>query len=200
VAARAPQARTRDGNTAVAERALAQRLNLGCGLDIRPGYVNVDVAPLPGVDVVHDLNELPLPLRDAAFDEVLCKDVLEHLDYVPLLREIHRVLRPGGRLLVESPHFTSRAYPLDPTHRHAFSVGTFEFFVSGGKYARDYYFDFRFARSEGARLVFHRYRWQPWNYLVEPLVNVSPAVQEFYEETFLSRLFPAANVRVTLVK
>jgi hypothetical protein len=31
-------------------------------------------------------------------------------------------------------------------------------------------------------------------------VNVSPGMQVFYEETFLSRLFPAANVEVTLVK
>src|SRR5919109_476542 len=72
----------------------AARLNLGCGHDIREGYVNVDAAPLPGVDVVHDLNRLPLPFADERFDEVNCKDVLEHVDYIPLLREIHRLLRP----------------------------------------------------------------------------------------------------------
>ena len=53
-----------------------RKLNLGSGIDIRPGYVNLDVAALPGVDVVHDLAELPLPFETAAFDEVLCKDIL----------------------------------------------------------------------------------------------------------------------------
>src|SRR5436309_921097 len=74
------------------------RLNLGSGTDVREGYVNLDIAALPGVDVVHDLSRLPLPFEDAQFEEVLCKDILEHLDYVPVLRELHRIIRPGGRL------------------------------------------------------------------------------------------------------
>jgi SAM-dependent methyltransferase len=180
---------------------LPDRLNLGCGTDVRPGYVNLDIAPLEGVDVVHDLAQLPLPFGDAVFGEVVCKDVLEHVDLIAVLREIHRILRPGGRVTVIGPHFTSPAVYIDPTHRTAFSIDTLRFFVAGGKYAgRAYYFDFHFAAVQSARIVFHRYRWQPWNYLVEPLVNVSPGMQVFYEETFLSRLFPAANVEVTLVK
>ncbi|HEY3021519.1 MAG TPA: class I SAM-dependent methyltransferase [Solirubrobacteraceae bacterium] len=177
---------------------LAPRLNLGCGTDIRRGYVNLDIAPLPGVDVVHDLGELPLPFPDAAFDEVNCKDILEHLDYVDVLREIHRILRPGGRVVVEGPHFTAPAVWIDPTHRTAFSIETLGFFVAGGD--RAYYFDFHFSAVADRRIVFHRYRWQPWNYVVEPLVNLSSGAQRYYEETFLARLFPAANVRVTLVK
>jgi SAM-dependent methyltransferase len=177
------------------------RLNLGCGHDVRPGHVNLDAAPLPGVDVVHDLNVLPLPFEDERFVKVVCKDVLEHVDYIPLLREVHRILRPGGTVDIESPHYTSRAYPLDPTHRTAFSVDTFEFFTRASRWAeRDYYFDFHFERVASSLIVFHRYRWQPWNYLVEPFVNATRGIQTFYEETFLSRLFPAANVRVTLVK
>jgi hypothetical protein len=35
---------------------------------------------------------------------------------------------------------------------------------------------------------------------VEPLVNRSPSTQRFYEETALARLFPAANVRVVIVR
>ena len=177
------------------------KLNLGSGTDIRPDYVNLDIAPLAGVDVVHDLSELPLPFEDGSFEEVLCKDVLEHLDYVPVLRELHRILRPGGRLVVEAPHFSSPAVYIDPTHRTAFSVETLGFFCRAGSFAsRSYYFDFQFERVESARIVFHRYRWQPWNYLVEPLVNASPGVQRFYEETALGRLFPAANVRVVIVR
>jgi SAM-dependent methyltransferase len=177
------------------------RLNLGSGTDVRPGWTNLDVAPLPGVDVVHDLSLLPLPFEDASFDEVLCKDILEHVDYVAVLRELHRILRPGGRLRVHSPHFTSPAVWIDPTHRGAFSIDTLRFFVRTGRFAgRAYYFDFHFASVESARITFHRYRWQPWNYLVEPLVNLAPAVQTYYEETFLARLFPAANVDVVLVR
>ena len=45
----------------------ARRLHLGCGRDIRAGWVNVDRLPLPGVAVVLDL-EAPLPLRDGFCD------------------------------------------------------------------------------------------------------------------------------------
>jgi SAM-dependent methyltransferase len=179
----------------------ADKLNLGCGTDIRADWVNLDSAALPGVDVVHDLSVLPVPFEDDRFAEVLCQDVLEHVDYASVLRDLHRVMRPGGRLIIRSPHFTSKAVYIDPTHRTAFSIDTFLFFVRESDYAeRSYYFDFSFARLESARLTFHRYRWQPWNYLVEPAVNRSRARQRYYEDTFLSRLFPAANVEVVLIK
>ncbi|TML02350.1 MAG: methyltransferase domain-containing protein [Actinobacteria bacterium] len=177
------------------------RLNLGSGTDVREGYVNLDIAALPGVDVVHDLSQLPLPFDDGQFEEVLCKDILEHLDYVPVLRELHRIITPGGRLIVEAPHFTSPSVYIDPTHKTAFSIETLDFFCREGHFAgRSYYFDFHFDHIESARIVFHRYRGQPWNYLVEPLVNRSPGAQRFYEETALGRFFPASNIRVVIVR
>ena len=178
------------------------RLNLGCGTDIRPGFVNLDSAGLPGVDVVHDLTSLPLPFESERFAEVVCQDVLEHVpDYPRLLGEIHRIMRPGGRLVVRSPHFTSRAVWLDPTHRTTFSIDTLRFFVAGDRYAeRAYYFPFKFSALESARIVFHRYRWMPWNYVMEAWVNRSPEVQAYYEGTALAGLFPASNIEVTLIR
>ena len=83
----------------------------------------------------------------------------------------------------------------------AFSVETFGFFAqSGARFARSYYFDFEFARLESARIIFHRYRGMPWNYLLEPLVNADVRVQRYFEATGLSRLFPAANVDLTLIR
>jgi SAM-dependent methyltransferase len=185
----------------VTEHGRHRRLNLGCGTDIRPGYVNLDSVALPGVDVVHDIAELPLPFDDATFDEVLCRSILEHLDYIPVLRDLHRILAPGGRLVVVGPHFTARNVYVDPTHRTAFSIETFQFFVRDGDYAdRAYYFDFHFSRQDEAKIRFIRTRMEAWNHVVEPLVNRSPAWQRFYEATFLSRLFPASEVEVTLVK
>jgi len=180
---------------------MSDKLNLGCGHDIREGWVNLDSAALPGVDVVHDLSQLPLPFEDGRFSEVLCQDVLEHVDYVAVLRELHRVTEPGGRVTIRSPHFTAAAVYVDPTHRTGFSIDTFSFFARESDYGeRSYYFDFAFERVESARITFHRYRWQPWNYVLEPLVNRGRGVQRYYEETFLSRLFPAANVEVVLVR
>lgn len=49
-----------------------------------------------------------LPFPSACFDQVICSEVLEHVhDYPKLLAEIHRVLKPGGKLAMSVP----RAWP-----------------------------------------------------------------------------------------
>lgn len=61
-----------------------------------------------GVKTIVANLEAPLPLDSAQFDWILCLDVLEHLVApVQALSEAHRLLRPGGKLLINVPnHFT----------------------------------------------------------------------------------------------
>ena len=177
----------------------AQRLNLGCGKDIRPGWINLDVARLPGVNVVHDLKILPLPFQDEQFDYVLAKDILEHVDYIPLLREIHRILRIGGQLCIQVPHFTSVDNYVDPTHQNRFSIRTLDFFVANNGSGRDYYFDFSFRQMKHKHIGFAR---GPlfYNSWVEAFINLSARTQKYYEMTFLRSLFPAQNILMYMVK
>lgn len=105
-----------------------KKLNLGCGRDIRRGWVNLDKAKLPGIDIVHDVESLPLPFGDEEFDFVLCRDIFEHVEYIPVLRDIHRILKKGGVVKIRVPHFTSRRNFHDPTHKKQFSIKTFDFF------------------------------------------------------------------------
>ena len=106
-----------------------KRLNLGSGTDIREGWINLDRSALPGVDVVHDVEELPLPFPSDSFDYVLCQDVLEHVDYIPLLRDIWRILRIGGTLHIRVPHFTSSYAYGDPTHKQILQFRHVLFFL-----------------------------------------------------------------------
>jgi len=109
------------------------KLNLGCGTDIRSGYVNCDTLALDGVDKVFDLNHLPYPFDDNSADEVCMKHVLEHLntDLPKIMEELHRILKPGGRLLIKVPYYNSRGAWVDPTHRRCFAFDTFMYFVKG---------------------------------------------------------------------
>lgn len=180
-----------------------KKLNLGCGTDIKQGWVNLDSSALPGVDAVHDIAKFPLPFPDGQFDEILCRDILEHLDYAPILRDLYRILAPGGVFHVRVPHFTSKHNFIDPTHKKLFSVNTFDFFVKNTalKKERAYYFDFAFEKIASRRITFERSsRIYAYNRIIEALVNRSRRMQEIYESTGFSRLFPAYNIEVTLVK
>ncbi len=182
---------------------MTKKLNLGCGTHIKEGWVNLDISALPGVDVVHDIETLPLPFADGEFDEILCQDVLEHVEYIPVLKDLHRILAPGGKLTVRVPHFSSRHNYIDPTHKKRFSINTFDFFVRSTAQQEDrgYYFDFSFSAVQDCRITFERN--SPmflFNPLVEWKVNWGRKMQIMYEATGWSRLFPAANIECTLVK
>lgn len=58
-----------------------------------------------------------LPFPDRTFRTVVCSEVLEHVpDDVAVLRELHRVLRPGGHLVLTVPH-ADHPWTWDPVNR-----------------------------------------------------------------------------------
>jgi SAM-dependent methyltransferase len=88
------------------------KLNLGCGDKILPGYVNVDVAETRAgkrPDVLCDLHVLK-PFESDSADEILAVHVVEHFwrwEVADVLKEWLRVLRPGGRMVLECPNLAS---------------------------------------------------------------------------------------------
>jgi SAM-dependent methyltransferase len=119
------------------------RLDLGCGIFKRPGFLGIDRRRFQGVDGVTDLTKkqwifedpelgdlqlVPSPtggfiLPDNCVAEVHCSHFLEHLDHNQqrperprFMNEMWRVLVPGGKATIITPHWASnRAYG-DFTH------------------------------------------------------------------------------------
>jgi SAM-dependent methyltransferase len=103
-----------------------EALDVGCGigdfLAYRPGTVGADINPATvdwcrhhGLDA-HLMAPDVLPFADGSFDSAVLDNVLEHLAVpAPLLREIHRVLRSDGTLVVGVPG--QRGYTTDPDHK-----------------------------------------------------------------------------------
>jgi len=97
------------------------RLNFGAGEGKQSGYISVDRQPLTNPDIAHDLNAFPYPFADSSVDEVRAFHVIEHLDRpFEAMREIHRILKPGGLLHLKVPHF-SRGFT-HAEHSHGFDL------------------------------------------------------------------------------
>jgi len=107
-----------------------QRLHWGCGPITPFGWVNSDVAAAPGVDVVADIRQ-GLPLPAAAFDYIVSIHALPELAYGeldPALKELHRVLRPGGVLRLGLPDLDKAL--------HAYRTGDLDYFLIGDEVVR----------------------------------------------------------------
>jgi len=81
------------------------KLHFGCGLNLKKGWVNIDLYE-PGADLALDLRE-PLPFPDESVEIVYSEHIFEHLTYPDevfrLLRECYRVLRPNGLFSIGVP-------------------------------------------------------------------------------------------------
>ena len=96
------------------------KLDLGCGLRKRAGFLGVDASPDCGADFVHDLRQRPWPFDDASVDEVYCSHFLEHLDgpeRMDFMDELYRVMKPGAKALFITPYWTGVGAVQDPTHK-----------------------------------------------------------------------------------
>ncbi len=85
------------------------------GLDCSESAIAEARRNYPGITFIHG-SSTSLPFQDNFFDAVTFIEVLEHLPYrdeKPTIREIHRVLKPGGVLILSTPH-KGLFYFLDP--------------------------------------------------------------------------------------
>lgn len=93
-------------------------LDVGCGINKFPGSIGVDNNPHTKADVIANLDQFPYPFRDNSFSEIRCSHVIEHVaDVIRTVEEFHRLLKPGGRAIIVTPHYTDFSSFCDPTHR-----------------------------------------------------------------------------------
>ncbi len=109
------------------------KIDLGGGANPQPGFINFDVRPLPGVDIVHDWEELPWPLPDHCATLIMAGHVVEHVNpakfgFIKWMDECWRVLKYDGQLMITTPFAGSTGYWSDPTHINPCTNRTWEWF------------------------------------------------------------------------
>lgn len=164
------------------------KLNLGCGDQILPGFVNVDQIKKQGI-LNMDLNKLPLKFKTNSANYILISHVLEHLNNpLDMMFEIHRICKPGAIVDVYLPHYSLCATYADLTHKFpGYSYLTF-----GEKYWNKGLYDkFRVIKK---KLYFTRYNYAFLNKIFNPIINIAPI---FYER-FFSFILPCSQIHFRL--
>ena len=152
-------------------------MDVGCGVNKFPGAVGIDRNSRTKADVLVELDRFPYPFRDGVFDEVRAIHVIEHVsDVIGTMEEFHRLLRRGGRVVMETPHYTDFSSFCDPTHKWHLNSYSFRYFGEDNA-GFGYYSGARFREiSVRVKLL------ALWRYLgFEFLVNHVPRFRKFWE-------------------
>ncbi len=165
------------------EAAAGIRLDIACGANKNPGFVGLDIQPLEGVDIVHDLLQFPWPLPDESVLMAVCSHFVEHIPKVqiyqgtdglmhtwfPLIRfmdEVWRVMKPGGELAIAAPHGHSLGFLQDPTHASGLCEVTWVYF-------------------DPSHPFYNFYRPKPWRVRLvnwDPSANLEVVMQKLEEK------------------
>jgi SAM-dependent methyltransferase len=179
------------------EQAVRKSLDIGCGRCKTPGSIGIDRIALPGVDIVHDLDQFPWPFASDEFAIIYANHFLEHAGHIlETLGEIHRICQANGRLIVRVPHYASDNFHTDLTHKVAFGYRSFDHFSINGKVDYDFYALFKFEiLSRRIKFMSPLRRFDPFRLLgIEALVNMFPRVYE----RFFVYLLPPAEIQFEL--
>lgn len=89
------------------------KLNLGCGPDIKDGYVNIDTCPLDARVVKQDIRNLEY--AENSVDEIYAKDIIEHMslsDFKNAVKNWSKICKSGAKLYIQTICWDSiiRAY------------------------------------------------------------------------------------------
>jgi predicted SAM-dependent methyltransferase len=83
------------------------KLHLGCWHRYIPGFIHVDLCDMPHIDYKRSIDDLSI-FCDCSAELIYCSHCFEYFDRfqaVNVLREWHRVLKPGGILRIAVPDF-----------------------------------------------------------------------------------------------
>ena len=102
------------------------KINLGSGEDYKEDHINIDIRKNVKTDLRWDLNNIPYPFKENSFTECFMDCVLASVNNpIEVLKEASRIVKPGGRVIVITPHPLAYSYFSGITHTAHFTENSF---------------------------------------------------------------------------
>lgn len=118
------------------------KINIGCGRDYREGWFNTDMSPEVKCEQRMDIGQGALDVADNTAELVYISGVLEQIgenwQLIHALNECHRVLKPGGKIVIVVPNAKYAIAHRDPMDVRKFTPATFNYFIEHMQEYRDY--------------------------------------------------------------
>jgi len=163
------------------------KLDIGCGASKREGFVGIDILPIAGVDIVHNLEEFPYPIESDSVDEIWMDQVLEHLNNpMKVVEELYRISKNGAKITIGVPYYRSFYAAIDPTHVNFFSTHWFNYFDPSNELCKRYRYSN--ARFKVESIEFDR-EWNKKSLLQKAVIAIANKKILLYESK-LSSLYP----------
>jgi predicted SAM-dependent methyltransferase len=184
-----------------------KKLDIGCGSQkCEPDATGIDIAPAPGVDLVGDALVILRSMEANSVGGIYSSHFLEHhASPAEMLKEMVRVVAPGGQLDIRVPHFSSPWFYSDPTHKTPFGLYTFAYYFKNNIFSRkvpsyclidDAYIKAIQLNFGSTRPFYIRHGIKK---TIQFLVNLTNYTRELYEEAFTGVL-SCSEIQVIIQK
>jgi spore maturation protein CgeB len=167
-------------------------IDLGCGTHKREGFIGVDLADGPDVDVVANLNQR-FPFSDNSVDIVRAYDAIEHLhDRIHTMNEIWRICKPNALVDIRVPSTDGRGAFQDPTHVSFWNINSFKY------YCIEFPAYLKLCQSYGFKGAFSVVKLEHEAEVIDEVVQVKATLKAIKSSpSLIDSLFEKLNLRET---
>jgi len=166
------------------------KLDIGCGLKKREGFLGIDIVRTESVDIIAKVENLPF--KDSSVDVIYTRHTLEHVDdFEKAVKEMWRVFKPNAIIEIIVP-FWAHHYAHYPLHKRFFNRFSFDEY-SVQKVDKTFIVDMdvKFLVEE------IKYKFQikrfPFSIFYKILEKLANKYYNTYESTF-ANIFPACEI------